>query len=324
MANYILEASEKEDKIKKHEILTRNRLKTIQEREISFEQLLKEENNELSNSYIQSLEIKKNENKNKLLCHKISLTEKDKQNKYIQQIEEQIKQINSWIRDPEYSYKEDIPKLKSLVINLRKDEFLIKSSINKTIIFTKLAFNKRKEINYYAPTGYENEQGQYIFISDSTFYFHNFKHLAALLQNYQQLKESNAADIQSTMHWILIDFENLVEYAFENNKNEKYKDIVLLKMKGLSNEEINEELILKYGKGFSINYMSSLLNKNIPKLLADKYKQYTNEWYYTYKQYGKWKTCTKCGKVKLANTYNFAVRKSGGKYGLRAECKECR
>lgn len=95
MANYILEASEKEDKIKKHEILTRNRLKTIQEREISFEQLLKEENNELSNSYIQSLEIKKNENKNKLLCHKISLTEKDKQNKYIQQIEEQIKQINS-------------------------------------------------------------------------------------------------------------------------------------------------------------------------------------------------------------------------------------
>ena len=126
------------------------------------------------------------------------------------------------------------------------------------------------------------------------------------------------------MHWILIDFENLVEYAFENNKNEKYKDIVLLKMKGLSNEEINEELILKYGKGFSINYMSSLLNKNIPKLLADKYKQYANEWYYTYKQYGKWKTCTKCGKVKLANTYNFAVRKSGGKYGLRAECKECR
>ena len=35
------------------------------------------------------------------------------------------------------------------------------------------------------------------------------------------------------------------------------------------------------------------------------------------------KKCSKCGKLLVANTMNFRKKKDG-KYGLRAECKQCK
>jgi hypothetical protein len=202
MATYIVEASEKENKNtdNKHSILTQNRLQTIDKREVSLEQISQvDEEKDILNNYINSLDIKKQESKNKLLCHKISITGKDLQNKYIKQIEECISQLKNKINTPNYAFKNDISKIKAIIIDLKKDEYLIKSCINKTITFNKLNFTKKGEINYYQSTGY-NENDNYKFINDSSFYFHKPEHIAALIQNYNSLKEYSINEVQSTIY----------------------------------------------------------------------------------------------------------------------------
>ena len=324
MANYIIEISEKEDKInKKYNILTNNRMQTIKKREVSLEQMLQnEEQKETNNSYLSSIEMKKKENKNLFLCRKNIINKEDLSNFYINQIENCIIFLKNKINDSNYQYKDDIAKIKSIIIELKKDQYIIKNCINKTIYFNKINFIKKHEMNYYEKTGYVNNNN-YVFINDSTFYFHDPKHLSALIQNYNLLKQSSINEVQSTIYWILIDFENLLNFAFKDEKNNKYKDIVFYKMHDYSNEEINNILKNKYGKGYSLMYISSLINKIIPNFLSEKYNEYITEWLYTYKKYGKWKKCSKCKKIKLANKYNFSVNKKG-KYGFHSICKECR
>lgn len=323
MATYLVEASEKENKHteQKHSILTQNRMQTIEKREMSLEQLNAEkEENKL---YWNSFECKNNESKNKILCKKLELSNKDLNNNYIKQIEDTISLIKNKINNPEYIYKEDIPKLKAIIIELKKDQYFIKNIINHTINFNKLPFSSKTEINYYIPTGYENENEDYTFINDSRFYFSNPNHISALIQYYSNLKEKSWKEVQSTIHWILIDFEKLIDIAFSNNANNKNKEILICKLKGYSNEEINQFLIKKYNKSYSISYISHLLNSKIPNFLSEEYKKFLYEWIHFYQIKSKWKKCTKCGQVKLANHYNFSPNKRG-KYGLHSICRECR
>lgn len=171
MSTYIVEASERENKntADKHSILTKNRLQTIEKREVSLDFLFSDENQKDVGNYIYSLEMKKKEDKNKILCRKDSLTEEDYKNTYIKQIEDTIKELKSKIDNPEYDYKEDIPKIKAIIIELKKDQYTIKNSINGTFTFAKMAFSKKAAISYYQPTGYTNQENEYIFINDSTF-----------------------------------------------------------------------------------------------------------------------------------------------------------
>jgi hypothetical protein len=70
-------------------------------------------------------------------------------------------------------------------------------------------------------------------------------------------------------------------------------------------------------------YISSLINRILPNLLAEKYQEYIYEWIHLYKIKGKWKQCSKCGQIKLASKYNFSLNKKG-KYGFHSICKKCR
>lgn len=313
MSNYILEAWAKENKLqKKHEILTKNRMKTIEKREISLDYILQleKENKEL-NSYINSFDIKQEESKNKILCNKIK--SKNINNIYTKQIEEAINNIKS-ILDLSNS-KEEILKLKAIIIDLRKDLYFTRNCFNPPILFNKILFSKKNDINYLNLNGYKN--------NDSSFYFHNPNHISALIHYYPLLKSKSYEELQSTLHWILIDFENLLKYSINNNLKDKYKDILICKLNGFNNEDINKFLIKKYNKGYSLNYISSLINKIIPEILVNNYLNITINWLYTYKLYGKWKKCSKCGQIKLANRMNFSLNKRG-KYGLHSICKECR
>lgn len=313
MSNYILEAWAKENKkINKHEILTKNRLKTIEKREISLDYILQleKENKEL-NSYINSFEMKEKESKNKILCNKIN--NNNVNNIYTLQIEEAINNIKNIINL--IDNEENILKLKAIIIELKKDLYFTKNCFNPPILFNKIIFSKKNDINYSNLNGYKN--------INSTFYFHNINHISALIHYYPLLKSECYENLQSTLHWILIDFENLIKNSISNNLKDKYKDILIYKLNGFSNEEINNYLIKKYNKGYSLNYISSLINKVIPEILVNNYLNTTINWVYTYKLYGKWKKCSKCGQIKLANRMNFSLNKRG-KYGLHSICKECR
>lgn len=47
------------------------------------------------------------------------------------------------------------------------------------------------------------------------------------------------------------------------------------------------------------------------------------EWYYTEKEKGKWKRCSRCGQIKLAHNIFFSKNNSS-KDGFYSICKECR
>jgi hypothetical protein len=67
----------------------------------------------------------------------------------------------------------------------------------------------------------------------------------------------------------LIDFDILLESC----PNEKYKDIIKWKIRGYENQEIYEMLLSKYSEGYSLMYISSLINKIIPAVLAQLYTE---------------------------------------------------
>lgn len=102
-----------------------------------------------------------------------------------------------------------------------------------------------------------------------------------------------------------------------------YKSIVIHKVDGRTNAEIKELLESEHGLSYSAEYISSLWRNKIPKLIADKAKEEYLLWYYTYKEYGQWKKCSRCGEVKLAHN-RFFSKNNTSKDGWYSMCKDCR
>lgn len=102
-----------------------------------------------------------------------------------------------------------------------------------------------------------------------------------------------------------------------------YLDLLILKIDGRTNLDIQEFIEEKYGIKHSVEYISSLWRKKIPKLLAEQEKKNYLIWYYTEKERGSWKKCSRCGQIKLANN-KFFSKNSTSKDGFYSICKECR
>jgi hypothetical protein len=66
-------------------------------------------------------------------------------------------------------------------------------------------------------------------------------------------------------------------------------DIMIYKIDGMQNKSIAEALKKKYGVSYSVEYLSTVWRKKIPKIIAEKAKVDWLIWYYTYKEKGKWK-----------------------------------
>ena len=85
-----------------------------------------------------------------------------------------------------------------------------------------------------------------------------------------------------------------------------YYKLLIYKIDGKSNLEIQNLLMQEFNITYTGEYISHLWRNKIPKLIAEKAKEQYILWYYTYKEKGKWKTCSKCGKTKLAHNRFFS------------------
>ena len=254
--------------------------------------------------------------KNIIFQPKISITEKD-----IAEIPG-MKELRASIEMLEEQSKHARGKkafsLKKAIIELRQDQYVLKNIFNRPIFFmnTIKSFSKIDLAEHI----YLDENGEV----HSTGLVNLFDpaHISALLCNYSKLKEDTWSNFISDARWLLIDLENLVDIALKE-KYPLYYDLVIAKIDGKQNIEIQELLYEKHGIKHSVEYISSLWRNKIPKLIAETAANEWLYWHFTIEEKGKWKKCSRCGQIKLANNHFFSKNKTS-KDGWYSICKECR
>ena len=310
LSDYIIFAMDKEER-KKKKILTDNRMVTVNRRETSFQGLA----GQLENGEDGIYNMIAND-KNIIFMPKITITEED-----IKEIPG-LKDLRDAIDNVEKQFKVATGKrkflLKKQLIEMRQDQYVLKSAyrqpmymMNVTKSFSKLQLDGKITIT---------EDGQVK--STELVSLFDQKHVSALLCNYSKLKEDAWSKFSSDSYYLMEDLDNLIERTLKD-KYPLYYDLLIYKIDGKQNIEIQELLNEKHGIKHSVEYISSLWRNKIPKLLAEQAQEDYLIWYYTMQERGKWKRCSRCGEVKLAHNRFFSKNKTS-KDGFYSICKCCR
>ena len=310
LADYIVLPITKEEKKKKY-ILTNNHLKNINEREMSFEGLVsKLENGEdgIYNMIANDKNIIFNNNK--------KYTEEEIKN--IPGLKEYMEDIDKVNNNFKQSTGKKKMLLKKQLIEMHKDKYELGKSYKQPIRSMNLIKSMPKldlvEKIYVTLEG--NVQ------STGIINLFNPKHISILLCNYSKIKEDCWDKFNSDIKWLMEDLDNLVELTLRD-KYPYYYDLLIYKIDGLPNNEIQLLLEKKHGILHTVEYISSLWRNKIPKMIARTAEDEWLNWYYTEKKRGKWKRCSKCGQIKLAHNHFFS-KNNTSKDHFYSICKECR
>lgn len=310
LSNYILYAMSKQEK-KEKKINTDNRMVTINKREISFQGLISKFENGEDGIYSMITN-----DKNIILTPKISITEQDIATiPGLKELTAAIKQIEQSIKNAAGMRKYF---LKRQLIQMRRDQYVLKTAykkpiycLNATHSFNTLSFFDDIEIT---------DDGE---IKDkSLISFMNPKHISALLCNYSKLKEECYGKFYIDGYYVMQDLDTLVDAALKD-AYPMYYDLLIYKIDGKTNAEIQQLLQEKYNIKHSVEYLSSLWRNKIPKLIADYAEEDYLNWYFTYAAAGRWKKCTRCGEIKLAHNKYFS-KNTSSRDGFYSICKCCR
>ena len=308
LGNYlILSTNPKADK----QILTKNRMVTINKHETSFEGLsAKFENGE---DGVYSLAAN---GRAAAIKRKTKITDEDiKEIPELQPIREAIK---FWEEQVEKTEGREKYIARQSLIEFRKEQYIIKagrtgnlwgSSMTTTtkpyVPEDKFEFNGRTWVDEDG-----NIQTEGVSLCDP-------KVCGAILCTYSELETSSNADTKQ----LLEEFDKVRDEALEPYPI--LKRIVEYKIADKYNIDIQKALLEEFGTTHSLEYISSLWRKKIPQLIADKAQDKFLDWYYLEVEKGKWKRCSCCGKVKLANNRYFS-KNNTSKDSFYSICKECR
>ena len=246
LSNYIIFAMDKDEK-KKKEIITDNRMITINKRETSYQGLVSKFENGEDGLY----NITIDNDKNVLLTPKVSITPKDiKEMPALADLKDAIENVKG--QEKKSSGKNRF-KLKKMLIEMYQEQYTIKNTIKQPMFaanaiksFARADFDEKITID-------ENGMPQ----SDCICSFFNPKHISALLCNYSTLKGESFDKFDSDCYYMILDLENLVDGALKE-KYPLYYDLLIYKIDGRSNAEIQFLLELDYGIKHSIEYISAL------------------------------------------------------------------
>ena len=302
-----------DEKSKKQKtILTDNRMITINKRETSFEQLV----SKLQNGEDGIYNFISEGDKNILLTPKIGITEKDIETvPGLKELREGIAQIEALQKVAKGKKKYLLTKQ---LIEMRQDQYVLKGAYNGTTAnVMKLTANLRQIDLTQHITIDKNGDPQ----SDGLVSFFNPDHISCILCHYSQLKQDLWGKFESDMYYLMQAFDQLSDAALADNP--VLYDIMVYKIDGLSNKEIAANLKRDHGITYSIEYLSVLWRKKIPKIIAEKAKVDWIMYHYTMEQKGTWKRCSRCHEVKLAHPYFFSKNKTS-KDGYYSLCKCCR
>lgn len=308
LADYLVLCMEKQEK-KQKQILTENRMTTVNKRETSYEGLVSQLENGEDGIYNLI-----NESKTTIFQPKVTITKKDLEE--IPSLRQLREAINVWEIKLKQAKGRDAYIIKKALIEMRKDQYVIKNAYRKPIVFNKINRSNcaskliedftLDEDNYIIPSG--------VSLCDP-------KVCSLILCNYSQLKEDGWGRFENDLWYLMESFDKIISEALEEYP--MYEEIVRCKIDGMQNVEIQTILKQKYNTTHSLEYISSLWRKKIPNLIASKAEDLELDWYYLNKEKGKYKRCSRCGQIKLAHNKYFSKNKTS-KDGWYSICKECR
>ena len=310
LTDYIIFAMDKEER-KQKKILTDNRMVTVNKRETSFEGLVGKFENGEDGIYNMIAN-----DKNIIFMPKVTITQDD-----IETVPG-LKELREAIAEVEAAAKKATGKkkflLKKQLIEMRQDQYVLKNAYRQPIYcmnaiksFNKIDLGENITID---------EEGE--IHSDGLLTLFNPAHVSVLLCHYGRLKEDSWGNFFGDAYFLMEDLDNLIEKTLKEDYP-LYYDLLIYKIDGLQNIEIQAKLEERHGIKHSVEYISSLWRKKIPKLLAEQAQEDYLNWHFTMKEKGKWKKCSRCGQVKLAHNRFFSKNKTS-KDGFYSICKSCR
>ena len=208
--------------------------------------------------------------------------------------------------------------LRKQLIQMRRDQYVIKNfyhqpiyCLNATRSFNSLTFEDNITID-----------------ADGTIHdkslvsLMNPIHISALLCHYSRLKEDCYGRFYTDGYYLLHSLEELVIKTLKE-KHPLYFKLLVYKIDGKQNIQIQSLLQQQFKIKHSVQYISALWRNKIPKLIAEQAQQDYLLWYFTVKERGRWKKCSRCGQIKLAHN-KFFSKNSSSKDGFYSICKCCR
>lgn len=314
LASYLTAPLTKKEKQEK-KILTQNRLSRIKTRELSYEGLAQKF--EGGEDAVYSLIAN---DKNIIFSPKMKISKKDLETiPELQRLRNEIENIKTKYEEADkHNNRELKSQLLKILISMRKDQYVIKNSYQKPIYFR----NTRKSLNNIAIDERIEIDEKGNCVSVGLFSLIDPNDVSILLCNYSNLKGNSWDKLYDDAYYLIMDLENLIDKTLKEQYPMLF-DILVYKIDKLSNEDIQARLLGDYGTTYSIEYISSLWRKKIPKILAEQAQKDYLTWYYTIKEKGKWKRCSRCGEVKLAHNLFFS-KNSTSKDGFYSLCKDCR
>ena len=310
LTDYIFDKMTKKEKQEKT-ILTENHLKTVNLRETSFQGLVSKFENGEDGIY----NLITND-KNIIFRHKITFTEED-----IEKIPG-LKELQKAIKEVEAAFEKATGRkkflLKKQLIEMSQQQYTLRNSYYQPMYCQNLT-KSISSLDLTEKITFDADGEPH---SNALINLFEPNHISALLCNYSKITEDSWGKFNNDSWYLMEDLDNLIETTLKE-KYPLYYDLVILKIDGMQNIDIQAELFKKHNVKHSVEYISSLWRNKIPKLLAEKAKEDYILWYYTYKEKGHWKKCSRCGQIKLAHNRFFSKNKTS-KDNFYSICKECR
>ena len=309
LGDYLILCMEKQEK-KEKQILTDNRMTTVNKRETSFEGLVSQLENGEDGIYNLI-----SDNKQTIFQPKVSITKKDVEEiPYLKQLREAI---STWEAKLKVTEGKDAFTIKKALIEMRKDQYVIKTAYRRPIVPNKLtrskSFIKLDDLTHeFDEEGYPIPQG--VSLLDPTV-------CSAILCNYSRLKQDSYDRFEEDTWYLIYDFERICDKALEEYP--LYMRIVEYKIDGMQNIDIQTAIQEEFGIKHSMEYISSLWRNKIPKLIASTAEDMYLDDYYLNVKKGKYKKCSRCGQIKLAHNKYFSKNKTS-RDGFYSICKCCR
>lgn len=311
MAEYLtMPLDRAEAKEQKRKIISANRRETINSHEISYEGLAA--SLESGEDGIYNLIGEKS--RQTKMNTKRPISQKDIDT--YPELKQLRESIDFWLEQEAKATGIRAYKIRKFIIDMRKYQYIMRDSLNPPIAFANITPSRHVCRIYDDFSIDKNGNVKYSGVS-----LCNPKVCSTVLCNYSKLKAEGWDDLEGDMYYFMMSFDNYCGKALENEPI--LEQIVKDKIDGMQNNEIQDDLTLRFGTSYSTEYISSLYRNKIPKLIAAVAEEdYIQEWFLNHEK-GTYKKCSRCGEIKIAHSKYFS-KNSTSNDGFYSICKECR